>query len=118
MFQRFLTALCIALLVLGSTTVAGAAKLHHSRFVHPTKLQMKEWTWVGWCETHDSWKMQGSLYTGALGITRSNWSKYGGGRLAPIAANAAPWEQIWVAMRIQGKYPVPDQPIGTCGKGW
>ncbi len=118
MLQRFLTALCIALLVLTSTTVAGAAKLHHSGFVHPTKLQMKEWTWVGWCETHDAWTSNGWLYSGALGITRANWIFYGGRTFAPTASLAKPWQQVSVALRINRGHPIPDQPIGTCGKGW
>lgn len=119
MFQRFFAALCIALLVLASSTVAVAAtKSHRSGFLRPTPLQMKEWTWVGWCETHDSWSAVGPLYTGALGITRTNWVNYEGTQFSTLAAHAKPWQQVIVAMRINRGWPVPDQPIGTCGKGW
>ena len=79
---------------------------------------MREWTWVGWCETHDHWRSSGTLYAGGLGITRANWQNYGGRTFAPSANLAAPWQQVVIAMRINHGYPVPDQPIGTCGGGW
>lgn len=118
MFQRFSVLLLSALLVLATQSLAGAAK--PLRYLRPTQLQMRQWIWVGHCETHDRWTMVGTLYTGALGITRTNWLAYGGTQFAPIAAWAKPWQQVVIAMRIQGKYPAPDQPTSLyCNpKGW
>ena len=59
------------------------------------------------CEEGGNWQANGPRFSGGLGITRANWSIYGGLRYAPEAAMATPDEQIMVAQRIQG-YP-PDQ---------
>jgi hypothetical protein len=113
---------------------AGAAPIHHHpvvihQVVHKpvvaskplvSPLQKIQWSWVGFCETHDDWTMEGSLYAGALGITRTNWIAYGGRRFAYDAAHATPSEQIYIATVINKGYPVPDQPTGIyCDpRGW
>ena len=120
--------LALSIIVLPASPVLAASKppVHHlvvtihkpAPLVSPAV--MKAWAWVGWCETHDNWKMEGSMYAGALGITRTNWISYGGQKFAVDAAHATPQQQAYIASRIQGPYPIPDQPTGQyCNSnGW
>lgn len=70
---------------------------------------MLEWDRVAVCETGGNWRMEGPVYSGALGILNANWVRYGGRRFASDAGRATPEEQVWVAERINRGYPVPDQ---------
>ena len=72
-----------------------------------TPAQRAAWTRVASCEEGGNWEADGPRFSGGLGITRANWSIYGGQRYAPEAAMATPDQQIMIAQRIQG-YP-PDQ---------
>jgi hypothetical protein len=75
------------------------------------------WSKVNICEEGGNWHVRGSLYSGGLGITNSNWRYFSRGMGFPAnAADASPAQQIAVAKRIQGKYPVPDQ--HGCTGGW
>ena len=57
------------------------------------------------CEEGGNWQANGSRFSGGLGITRANWSIYGGLQYAPEAARPLPDEQIMVAERIQSNPP-------------
>jgi len=72
-----------------------------------TPAQRSAWDRVAMCEEGGNWQADGSRFSGGLGITRANWSIYGGLRYAPSGAQATPDEQIMVAQRIQ--YSPPDQ---------
>lgn len=79
-----------------------------------------EWEEVAICETGYNWTSKGPLYSGGLGITNTNWIKFGGRQFASNASMASPVEQIYIARKIeQGaglvNY-VPDQ--WGCGRGW
>jgi hypothetical protein len=63
------------------------------------------WDRVAMCEEGGNWRANGPRFSGGLGITRANWSIYGGLRYAPVAAMATPDQQIMVAQRIQGHAP-------------
>ena len=72
-----------------------------------TPDQRAAWDRVAMCEEGGNWQADGSRFSGGLGITRTNWSIYGGLQYASSAAQATPDQQIMVAERIQS-YP-PDQ---------
>lgn len=72
-----------------------------------TPDQRAAWDRVAMCEEGGNWQADGSRFSGGLGITRANWSIYGGLQYASSAAQATPDQQIMVAERIQS-YP-PDQ---------
>jgi hypothetical protein len=135
--RPLLVAVILSLSIFAVPTTSGASTLHHKPVIHlaahhtPLKpvaatkplmplWEFKAWAWVGWCETHDNWTMEGPSYSGALGITRSNWVAYGGLRFAYDGAHATPIEQAFIASKIQGHYPIPDQPTGVyCNPtGW
>lgn len=76
---------------------------------------MRAWFKVAACEAYRlrdgaiNWHFVGPLYSGALGITDTNWDKYGGRTYARNAGDATPAEQVTVARRIEGTVFVPDQ---------
>ena len=72
-----------------------------------TPAQRAAWDRVAMCEEGGNWHADGSRFSGGLGISRSNWSIYGGLQYAPSGAQATPDQQIMVAQRIQ--YSPPDQ---------
>ena len=72
-----------------------------------TPAQRAAWDRVAVCEEGGNWQSDGPRFSGGLGITRANWSIYGGLQYAPSAAQATPDQQIMVAERIQ--YSPPDQ---------
>jgi hypothetical protein len=80
-----------------------------------TNEEFREWSKVNVCEEGGNWHVRGSEFSGGLGISDENWIKYGGQEFAQSAADATPYEQILVAMRIQ-KDP-PDQ-NGCQPGGW
>ena len=75
-----------------------------------TPAERIEWTRVAVCEEGGDWQANGPLYSGGLGISRSNWVAYGGLEFAQDGAQATPDQQIMVAERIQ--QDPPDQ--GSC----
>lgn len=81
---------------------------------------MAKWAKVNICEEGGDWYVQGSHYSGGLGITNSNWIAYGGLQFARNGGLATPAEQVVVARRIEAAlgFPeyVPDQ--NGCGHGW
>ena len=72
-----------------------------------TPAQRAAWNRVAMCEEGGNWQTDGPRFSGGLGISRANWSIYGGLRYAPSGALATPDQQIMVAQRIQ--YSPPDQ---------
>ena len=72
-----------------------------------TPAQRSAWNRVALCEEGGNWQADGSRFSGGLGITRANWSMYGGLQYAPSGAQATPDQQIMVAQRIQ--YSPPDR---------
>ena len=82
-----------------------------------TERDVAQWTKVAWCENHGNWKAHNNeSFHGGLGIRPYNWVYYGGLFFAPHAYEASAKEQIFIAKRIQGGLPVPDQ-NGSC-QGW
>ncbi len=67
-----------------------------------------EWERVALCEEDGNWSANGSAFSGGLGISRTNWVRYGGTQFAPEGALATEDQQIIVAERITGGW-VPDQ---------
>jgi hypothetical protein len=78
-----------------------------------TATQRSEWERVAMCEEGGDWASEGGRFSGGLGITRSNWSAYGGDQYAPEGAMATEDEQIMVAERIE---PSPPDQDGC--RGW
>lgn len=74
-----------------------------------SEADIKAWRKVAWCETRGNWQMQGSIYSGGLGIRNDVWLAYGGGEYAPNAGLANMHQQIIVAKRINKSGYVPDQ---------
>jgi len=70
-----------------------------------TAAQRAEWERVAMCEEGGDWSSDGGRFSGGLGITRSNWSAYGGDEYASEGALATEDEQIMVAERIQSSPP-------------
>ena len=81
----------------------------------PRSVVLK-WEKVAVCETGYNWTLIGSLYSGGLGITNTNWIAYGGRQFANNAADASIEEQIYIATKINSSGYVPDQ--YGCGHGW
>jgi hypothetical protein len=72
------------------------------------------WSNVNMCEEGGDWYVQGSSFSGGLGISNANWVAFGGTEFAPDAGDATPTEQIIVAQRIQPDPPDQD----GCTGGW
>ncbi len=70
-----------------------------------TPAQRAAWERVAMCEEGGNWYVNGSRFSGGLGISRANWVAYGGLEFAPYGAAATPDEQIMVAERIQANPP-------------
>jgi Transglycosylase-like domain len=84
----------------------------------PSPYVMAEWAKVNVCEEGGNWSVRGSLYSGGLGISNTNWQIYSAGLGFPSsAADATPAQQVYVAERIQGfSGYVPDQ--YGCSGAW
>ena len=67
-----------------------------------------EWERVALCEEGGNWHADGAVFSGGLGISRTNWVRYCGTQFAPVGALATEDQQIIVAERITGGW-VPDQ---------
>jgi len=75
-----------------------------------TASDLRAWSRVAMCEEGGNWHVRGSLYSGGLGITNSNWRYFSRGMGFPAnAADATPLQQIAVAKKINAGYGVPDQ---------
>jgi hypothetical protein len=72
-----------------------------------TSSEFREWKRVNICEEGGRWHVQGSTYSGGLGISNVNWIAYGGRRFASNAGLATPYEQVYIGNCIQPN--VPDQ---------
>ena len=70
-----------------------------------TPEQRAAWERVALCEEGGDWSADGGRFSGGLGITRANWTAYGGGAYAPEGAMATEDQQIMVAERIQPSAP-------------
>ncbi|MDE3086518.1 MAG: transglycosylase family protein [Acidobacteriota bacterium] len=79
-----------------------------------TPTERAAWYRVNACEEAGNWHIQGTVYSGGLGISEANWYAYGGQSAFGNEWAATPDEQIVVAMRIDA-YP-PDQ--HGCTGGW
>lgn len=79
-----------------------------------TPEEFAAWSKVAVCEEGGDWHVEGSEYSGGLGISTYNWDYYGGKFFAPTGAQATPQEQIVIAERIQ---PNPPDQYG-CAGGW
>ena len=79
-----------------------------------TPAERAAWYRVNACEEAGNWHVRGTVYSGGLGISETNWYAYGGQRDFGDEWAASPDEQIVVAMRID-PYP-PDQ--NGCTGGW
>lgn len=90
-----------------------AQPVHHAPKGWPwgvTASDLREWSRVAMCEEGGNWTVRGSLYSGGLGITNSNWQYFSRGLGFPAnAADATPVQQVAVAKRINAGYAVPDQ---------
>jgi len=75
-----------------------------------TAADVAAWTKVAICEQGGNWYVRGSMYSGGLGISNTNWAYYSRGMGVPAsAADATPIQQIAVAKKINAGYQVPDQ---------
>ena len=108
--------------VVKATKVVKIAKVIKPKVVAPLVPAniMAKWRKVSICEEGGNWQVQGSIYSGGLGITNRNWKSFGGLQFAPNGGLATPEQQVVVAIRIAtlivGKDWVPDQ--NGCGHGW
>ena len=76
----------------------------------PSAAVMAQWQKVAVCEEGGNWHVRGSIYSGGLGVRNSNWTYFSRGLGFPAsAADAAPWQQVIVAQKIEGGSFVPDQ---------
>jgi hypothetical protein len=78
-----------------------------------TPEQRSAWERVALCEEGGDWSADGGRFSGGLGITRANWTAYGGGAYAPEGAMATEDQQIMVAERIE-----PSAPDQYGCRGW
>ena len=79
-----------------------------------TAAERAAWDRVNICEEGGNWHVHGTVYSGGLGISETNWVIYGGQRDFGAEWAASPDQQIVVAMRMQ-RYP-PDQ--NGCTGAW
>ena len=96
----------IATLAIVSGSHAPLAATHPRLAVTPA--MEVAWMNVAQCENGGQ-NVNGSVYSGMLGISLANWYAYGGTQFASTPYGATFDEQIVVATRIQGGAPVPDQ---------
>ena len=79
-----------------------------------TQQDVDAWSKVAVCEEGGDWTVQGSVYSGGLGMLNSTWAAYGGLQYAPNAGQASIAQQIAVAKKIQST--PPDQ--SGCSGSW
>ena len=93
-----------------TTTVPAPTPVSTSKIA--TDADVAAWQMTATCETSGDWSMQGSMYSGGLGMLNQTWVAYGGLEFAPNAGLATPQQQVTVAMRIQ---PNPPDVTGCVG---
>ena len=77
-----------------------------------TPYDISAWSKVASCEEGGNWAIQGSMYSGGLGMLNQTWVAYGGLDFTPNAGLATMVQQIAVAKRIQ---PNPPDQNGCSG---
>jgi hypothetical protein len=75
---------------------------------------INEWLKVNICEEGGKWNVDGSLYSGGLGFSHPNWTRFNTFGYPTDAADATPEEQIRVAVAfatvyLGGPNAAPDQ---------
>ena len=77
-----------------------------NQWVDPvTSEERAAWSKVNMCEERGNWHVQGTDFSGGLGISESNWISYGGQAAFGPEWAASPDEQIVIAMRMQPNPP-------------
>ncbi|HAM02169.1 MAG TPA: hypothetical protein DCQ30_08065 [Acidimicrobiaceae bacterium] len=77
-----------------------------NQWVDPvTPEERAAWSRVNMCEERGNWHVQGTEFSGGLGISESNWISYGGQAAFGPEWAASPDEQIVIAMRMQPNAP-------------
>jgi len=79
-----------------------------------TAAEFAAWSKVAVCEEGGNWQFDGPVFSGGLGIRNTVWIAYGGLQFAPRAGLATPYEQIFIAKKIQAN--PPDQ--NGCAGSW
>jgi hypothetical protein len=79
-----------------------------------TDAQRAAWERVNLCEEGGRWNVEGSVFSGGLGFSRSNWAQFNTFGYPADAARATPEEQIRVAVAFASRYwgnpdAAPDQ---------
>jgi hypothetical protein len=89
-------------------------KKHKAPYLGVTQSDIVAWTKVSICEEGGNWTVQGSVYSGGLGMLNATWIAYGGLQFAPNAGQASIVQQIAIAKRVQ---PNPPDQAG-CSGAW
>ena len=100
--------------IIVTTTTAPPVAVSSSDPSIVTDADRVAWQKVAICEESGNWFVQGSVYSGGLGMLNSTWVAYGGLEFAPNAGLATIDQQIIVAKRIQTN--PPDQ--NGCSGSW
>jgi hypothetical protein len=104
----------------GSTIAAPSSRAVGIGVDGLTAYQIAAWTRVNVCEEGGQWNVDGSVYSGGLGMSRANWDQFNTFGYPADAAAAAPDEQIRVAVAFATSYwgnpnAAPDQDGCTGG---
>ncbi len=100
---------------LGGSTVAGpSARAIGGSVDGLTSAQIAAWTRVNLCEEGGVWNVDGSEFSGGLGMSHANWDQFNTFGYPADAADATPDEQIRVAVAFATSYwgnpdAAPDQ---------
>jgi hypothetical protein len=86
-----------------------------------TPAQIAAWDKVNVCEESGRWNVDGPVYSGGLGFSHQNWTRFNTFGYPPDAADATPDEQIRVAVAfatvyLGGPNGAPDQ--NGCSGGY
>jgi hypothetical protein len=86
-----------------------------------TPAQIAAWDKVNVCEEGGRWNVDGPVYSGGLGFSHQNWTRFNTFGYPADAANATPTEQIRVAVAfatvyLGGPNAAPDQ--NGCSGGY
>ena len=69
-----------------------------------TAGQIAAWEHVNVCEEGGNWHVEGSVFAGGLGMSRSNWSQFNTFGFPADEAAASPLQQIRVAVAFATHY--------------
>ena len=105
----------------GSTVAAPAASDTGMSADGVTNYQRAAWERVNFCEEGGRWNVEGPIFSGGLGFSRANWSRFNAFGYPSDAALATPEEQIRVAVAFATAYwgnpnAAPDQ--NGCSGGY